>query len=121
MRALCCGSSLQGSLRGWELLVGLLGQVLISLAGVPPRAGLAHHTRRCPEVTLRAGCSRISPEDVTDGVLSRCSPGHSCSKTVQAIDKFGLKGMPTDEVDAAIKSICTREITHTENTAFHSY
>lgn len=35
---------------------------------------------------------------------------------MQAIDKFGLKGMPRDEVDAAIKSIRAREITHTVKT-----
>lgn len=43
-----------------------------------------------------------SPEDVTDGVTSGRSPGRSCSKVVQAIDKCGLKGMSTDEVNAAI-------------------
>lgn len=45
-----------------------------------PRRGLAHHTPRGPEVTSRARCSHVPPEDGADGGLWRCSLGLSCDK-----------------------------------------
>lgn len=39
-------------------------------------------------------------------------PGHSCSKTARTIDKSGLKGTATVEVEAAIKPDSPRETKH---------
>lgn len=79
------------------------GPGTISFPGLPPRS------RSCSahaEVARGHWMGRMlsySPRGWNRWSLCKSSLGHSCSKAVQTIVKFGLKGMPMDEVNTATK------------------